>query len=187
MRKHEAGEQLGICMCASADGPEKAKLEKPDSRQQQAPEGNTTFDWEEKMETDEDLKVVRTYEESLRQGYATKEDLQRQSVQGVLVQMETQGARARMEELSMVIKTIRVLQTQGKVEGKGHEEMELKLEIEDAPLDEEEDRLPALIAAEGGSNNEKCVQVHRLEKSRVWTSGMEKLALQGRKVWDRRH
>ena len=31
---HEAGEQLGICMCASADDPEKAKLEKPDSRQQ---------------------------------------------------------------------------------------------------------------------------------------------------------
>jgi hypothetical protein len=76
--------------------------------------------------------------------------------------MEARGAQVRMEELVVVIETmpalqpsvpdVRVeqeqdegLQCPGKVKGKGHKEMELKLEIEDAQLDEGNDEPPSLI------------------------------------------
>jgi hypothetical protein len=81
-----------------------------------------------------------------------------------------------MEELVVVIESMPVLQPSdvgveqeldegvqcpGKVKGKGHKEMELKLEIEDAQLDEEDDGHPALIPAKGGSSDETRGQVHQ--------------------------
>ena len=48
----------------------------------------------------------------------------------------------------------------GKVKGKGHKGMELKQEIEGAPSDEEDCGPPALITAEGKSNNETCGRMH---------------------------
>ena len=92
--------------------------------------------------------------------------------QGVQILMEAQGAQVWMEELLAGIDTVlqpsdeeekqertKGVQAQGKAKGKGHEVMELKLEIEDSLSDEEDERPPALIAAEGGSNNEPRAEV----------------------------
>ena len=196
----------------------KARLGKPNYRQQQAQEDNMGFYREEKMKMDGDLKVVRTDSESQQQGYATKEELQRQSargarvrargarvrmeargarvrLRGALVRVDARGAQVRMEELLVAIADVPAPQpsevgekleknegvpTRDKVKGKGHEGMELKLKIEDAPSDKEDGGPPALIAAEGGSNNETCGQVLRLGESMtnwLWRTGLEELAL----------